>query len=403
MNPHLNLNEDSLKAERGLLRNLGKRIVPGEDNSKMNWTKAYRVNRDEEHHYFKEAREEVCNINLHQLRLVSVMADVFLLVFILITPLVFPKWKLSWPYYIFCAIMLLFTLLVYVYDRREKKTYGQVMALCVLFDLCLMTGCILIDVIPYPNFVSTYFQIGIVFIAVFFTMPLRLEIPMLTLIEAAYLAAVIAWKTPRMASVDGYESMVGYICSILIAVVVSDLRVKEGLAKYRYIMQGTTDVLTRVRNRAECEKLIRDFLHCRNESSSLCALFMLDMDNFKQVNDSLGHQMGDVVLERVGEILKKEFRADDIIGRIGGDEFLILVKDIHGRENVTKVAERVGESVRQLSAMLDGVQVSCSSGAVIFEGVVEYENLYKMADDSMYEAKRSGGGKCVVQVLRTAS
>ena len=101
MNPHLNLNEDSLKAERGLLRNLGKRIVPGEDNSKMNWTKAYRVNRDEEHHYFKEAREEVCNINLHQLRLVSVMADVFLLVFILITPLVFPKWKLSWPYYIF--------------------------------------------------------------------------------------------------------------------------------------------------------------------------------------------------------------------------------------------------------------------------------------------------------------
>ena len=128
----------------------------------MNWTKAYRVNRDEEHHYFKEAREEVCNINLHQLRLVSVMADVFLLVFILITPLVFPKWKLSWPYYIFCAIMLLFTLLVYVYDRREKKTYGQVMALCVLFDLCLMTGCILIDVIPDPNFVSTYFQINVI-------------------------------------------------------------------------------------------------------------------------------------------------------------------------------------------------------------------------------------------------
>jgi diguanylate cyclase (GGDEF)-like protein len=274
------------------------------------------------------------------------------------------------------------------------------MALCVLFDLCLMAGCILIDVIPYPNFVSTYFQIGIVFIAVFFTMPLRLEIPMLTLIEVAYIVAIIAWKTPRMASVDGYESVIGYICSILIAVIVSDLRVKEGLTKYRYMRQGTTDVLTSVRNRAECEKLIRDFLHKRGNDTALCAVLMLDMDNFKQINDCLGHQMGDHVLEQVGDILKKEFRSEDVIGRIGGDEFLILVKNIHDRENVLKVAERVTCSVRQLSEMLDGVSVSCSCGAVVFEGMAEYEELYKMADESMYEAKRSGGGRCVVQVVR---
>ena len=373
------------------------------DGLEMNWVESIHTNRQEEQRYFSVARDDIMMINLRQLKFASVIAVVFMAFFIFITPFVFPEWHLTWPYYIFFGMMLLVMAVVYLYDGYGEKTYQKTIVLCVLFDVALMIGSIMIDVIPFPNFVSTYFQIGIVFIAALFTMPLNVTLPVLSGLEIAFIAAISLWKTPKMAAVDGYESAVGFICAILIALIVTDLRVKEGLSKYCYIKQGTTDTLTSVRNRAECEKLIRDYLSKRSESASSCALFMLDMDNFKQVNDGLGHQAGDIVLERVGAILKKEFRSEDVIGRIGGDEFIILVKDINDRNTVEKVSERVISSISRLSEMLDGVGVSCSLGAVIFDGVAEYESLYKMADDSMYEAKRNGGGKCVVQVLRGLS
>ena len=369
----------------------------------MNWVERIHNSRQEEQRYFKVAREDIMMINLRQLKFASVIAVIFMSVFIIITPFIFPKWHLTWPYYIFLGIMLMVLAAVYLYDRYGKKTYYRTILLCVTFDICLILGSILIDVIPFPDFVSTYFQIGIVFIAALFTMPLGVTLPLLSGLEVVFVLAITFWKTSKMAAVDGYESAVGFSCAILIAMIVTDLRVKEGLSKYCYIKQGTTDTLTSVRNRAECEKLIRDYLSKRSESASSCALFMLDMDNFKQVNDGLGHQAGDIVLERVGAILKKEFRAEDVIGRIGGDEFIILVKDINDRNTVEKVSERVISSISRLSEILDGVGVSCSLGAVIFDGVAEYESLYKMADDSMYEAKRNGGGKCVVQVLRSVS
>ena len=366
----------------------------------MNWVERIHNSRQEEQRYFSVAKDDIMMINLRQLKFASVIAVVFMAFFIFITPFVFPEWHLTWPYYIFFGMMMLVMTVVYLYDWYGEKTYQKTIVLCVIFDVSLMVGSIMIDVIPFPDFVSTYFQIGIVFIAALFTMPLNLTLPILSGLEAAFIIAISLGKTPKMAAVDGYESAVGFICAILIAVIVTDLRVKEGLSKDCYIKQGTTDTLTSVRNRAECEKLIRDYLSKRSESASSCALFMLDMDNFKQVNDGLGHQAGDIVLERVGAILKKEFRSEDVIGRIGGDEFIILVKDINDRNTVEKVSERVISSISRLSEMLDGVGVSCSLGAVIFDGVAEYESLYKMANDSMYEAKRNGGGKCVVQVLR---
>ena len=127
------------------------------DGLEMNWVESIHTNRQEEQRYFSVARDDIMMINLRQLKFASVIAVVFMAFFIIITPFVFPEWHLTWPYYIFFGMMLLVMAVVYLYDGYGEKTYQKTIVLCVLFDVALMIGSIMIDVIPFPNFVSTYF------------------------------------------------------------------------------------------------------------------------------------------------------------------------------------------------------------------------------------------------------
>ncbi|MEG1847550.1 MAG: GGDEF domain-containing protein, partial [Lachnospiraceae bacterium] len=120
-------------------------------------------------------------------------------------------------------------------------------------------------------------------------------------------------------------------------------------------------------------------------------LFLIDIDNFKKINDTMGHAFGDEVLKTIGAKLKMEFRKSDICGRVGGDEMLIFLKDIEdGRlqceaERVIAIYKNfgVGEYVKYT--------VTASIGAAVYsrDGKT-FEELYKAADQALYRAKRNG-------------
>lgn len=122
------------------------------------------------------------------------------------------------------------------------------------------------------------------------------------------------------------------------------------------------------------------------------AMIMIDVDNFKSINDNLGHPEGDKVLKIIGEAIRSQFRENDIVGRLGGDEFAIYMKNrILFEELEEKVQEMMTAVKHSLVDYWDEHQVSISVGAAcVQDRDARYADLYKYADMALYEAKKGG-------------
>lgn len=152
------------------------------------------------------------------------------------------------------------------------------------------------------------------------------------------------------------------------------------------------DPLTEIYNRGIIETEIDYYLrHCANKS--LSALFILDLDNFKKVNDLYGHMAGDQVLVDMAYTLQESFRNGDIIGRLGGDEFLVLMKAVRSKEDVIKKAQMICEVVRKrFEEPFQQAGLSVSIGVLLIDGDtrVAFEEAYCAADNALYQAKLQG-------------
>ena len=121
-------------------------------------------------------------------------------------------------------------------------------------------------------------------------------------------------------------------------------------------------------------------------------MLFLDLDNFKQVNDSLGHGAGDQLLKLVAQRLRRAVRARDVVARYGGDEFLVLLSDLTSRTDVAIVARKLIETVRREFQLEAGrAQIGLSVGAAVFP----YDGrdtgvLLEAADNALYGAKARG-------------
>ena len=151
------------------------------------------------------------------------------------------------------------------------------------------------------------------------------------------------------------------------------------------------DSLTKLLNKASTQQFVSEYLSGREESS-LSAMLILDLDNFKLINDNYGHLYGDTVLSQVGIGLKKLFRNHDIIGRIGGDEFLIFMRDIPNEDLVHSRCQLLLETFRDLLAQVSpGLNVSCSIGATLIPAHgTSYTDLFRRADEALYRSKSRG-------------
>lgn len=155
--------------------------------------------------------------------------------------------------------------------------------------------------------------------------------------------------------------------------------------------QAERDALTKLFNKTSTQQLSTEYLEQR-EADALAALLVLDLDNFKSVNDSYGHLYGDAFLARVGSNLRKLFRPSDIIGRIGGDEFLILLKDIPDEGLLRNRCQLLLETFRDLfSELAPALDISFSIGAALAPTHgTGYNELFQYADEALYLAKSKG-------------
>jgi diguanylate cyclase (GGDEF)-like protein len=170
---------------------------------------------------------------------------------------------------------------------------------------------------------------------------------------------------------------------------------EEALMRGELQERATFDPLTRCYNRASTMEAVEAALQWQGAGKT-GALFM-DLDSFKSVNDRLGHAAGDQLLASVGERLAGCVRGDDIVGRLGGDEFLVLCRDLSGTGPLMALAERAQRALAQ-PIILGGeaVTVQASIGACYAEHNLTADELVARADSAMYESKRQGAGRLVL-------
>ncbi|MCP4677767.1 MAG: diguanylate cyclase [Deltaproteobacteria bacterium] len=161
--------------------------------------------------------------------------------------------------------------------------------------------------------------------------------------------------------------------------------------------QMNRDPLTELLNRGFFDKALKDNVQFCNVSGTALTLYMLDIDLFKDVNDTYGHPIGDEVLKRVSRELVKSFpRKDDVVARYGGEEFAALCRTVtHG--DAMKLGERARTAVEELKIDVGETTLSLTISigyAVLLHNESE-EHLLKRADEALYEAKRSGRNRIV--------
>ena len=153
--------------------------------------------------------------------------------------------------------------------------------------------------------------------------------------------------------------------------------------------EATTDVLTGLPNRRLMMDVLSWALADRRRHGTDVSVVFLDLDGFKAVNDEQGHSVGDEVLRDVGRRLAEEVREGETVGRLGGDEFLVVLR--RGRHDAEEVAVRLGEALSRPIDLADGGQVhlGASAGVLVVEGRDEtVDRVLLRADAAMYDVKR---------------
>lgn len=216
-------------------------------------------------------------------------------------------------------------------------------------------------------------------------------IMMIILISFSY-----RYKTHQQFISDIYVVIAAHTFSLVMAQSLLVLRSQEALAILELSRLGTVDVATGVYNKGTFMKLAEEYLSDKEDEP--CSLCVIDVDNFKHVNDTLGHKVGDEVLAHLGGELNRIFDQNVLRGRFGGDEFVALIPGNLDEELLSSKCRELEDSIHNFKAGND-FEFSVSIGAVMSQNKMQFEKLFELADEALYESK--GNGKSCITIKRS--
>lgn len=221
----------------------------------------------------------------------------------------------------------------------------------------------------------------------------------------------ITWTVNAV--IDGGPLGEGLIIAIIAPLVIAPLMswqilgllVKLDEAERQMQILSHTDELTQTHNRRYFMQYAEQELKRSQRSGEKFSIVILDLDNFKQINDQWGHLVGDHVLREISRVFKGHDRGADVFARYGGDEFIILLPQTN-LEQVQSWASRIYKVFAETPIQWKDLRIQplFSMGIVVFEpGIHELDELLKQADDALYQAKRLGDNQflCHSESLRS--
>ena len=201
-------------------------------------------------------------------------------------------------------------------------------------------------------------------------------------------------------STDGFNAVIRRVVATmmvagLIVLIISLIFIRWCVNRFSQEFYAVTDkskrdLLTGLFNKRSFEEEVKNTIAAKNPND-VSVLLIFDFDNFKHINDGYGHQVGDEVLKAFAMILERAFRTKDLIGRIGGDEFMVYMPDMSA--DVLKRADEISNEILQALADLKvgpAEHFSCSIGIGTDAGNYDFKKLYLLADKALYQSKENG-------------
>lgn len=170
------------------------------------------------------------------------------------------------------------------------------------------------------------------------------------------------------------------------------------LANHKLQVLASTDWLTACLNRGAFTHQVST--HLASDAVRRGAFLVVDVDHFKTINDAFGHDRGDEALQMITEIIKESVREDDLVGRIGGEEFGIFLRDA-SVETAEHVAERIRKAINAIpfTPAGDDHALSVSVGGAVFDTGIGFAELFRFADQRLYGVKQSGRNRVEVAAV----
>ena len=216
----------------------------------------------------------------------------------------------------------------------------------------------------------------------------------------ASIFASIIWLVAQYSSGREYSSWtiwgINFIAQgtvfVLLSLLVASLRTSLDRAR----QLSLTDQLTGLLNSRALYEFAGNKLTLCHRNKRPVVMAYIDLDNFKQVNDTLGHDRGDSLLRKVADFITSSLRSRDLVARMGGDEFVIFLPEIEA-EQAYSILDRIREKILHIPD-LDGLQVSASIGAVAFANPpANLQEIITLADNHMFAVKKSGKNRVNIQ------
>lgn len=342
--------------------------------------------------YFEEAEEMIAADNLRMVLMVSLIVVLLLIVFLLLTPYVIGNWKPTIYHLMFLPVSLI-CLGVSCFAYKKKLTGKKVTAVCTFYLVVLFTFLFLIDTVAAPERTACFIPVAYVTLFSLFILPFRLSHGLLIVVETCYILVVDHIKPVAVAEYDIFISIVGTGCALAVTHLTMYLRMIAYENQVRYKQLSMLDPLTGIYNRGGGIEAVNEYIESCNPYTT-CTLMVLDLNKFKMINDTKGHQAGDAILSCMGDILTREFRSSDIIVRFGGDEFMVLMKNVASGAVVKQKCRGIQEAILRLSAEKIGIAVDCSIGAALAQNnKLDFNEFFRQADEALYRAKEIPDGE----------
>lgn len=339
--------------------------------------------------YYQDDRQAIAAANMLNLRVATGLTFAFLLGFLALSPWLLPGWTPSVWHIGFVPVSAGLCVLSLTLGKRGQAQPPVATALCVLYEATLYLGMVLIDAPGSPDAPATFLPLVIIAMPALFTLPLRCTYGLILLAAAGYVAAALICKKPMVARYDIFELAAAIFFSLAVSYMSDDLRMRAYKMRQIYQKQSTRDALLDVYNKKAFEENARRYIDAFNPHAA-CALAVVDLDDFKQVNDTCGHLFGDTVLQKLGTAMQAQMRPGDLVGRFGGDEFLLFAAGEVTEAGVRRHFERLCAELASM-ALPDSPPLTCSMGIVAAHGQqVDYDSLFVQADVALYQAKTEG-------------
>ena len=356
---------------------------------------ATKANIERRRFYLREEREEIAQANMATLRYASLLTILLLLLLLAVALLTIRDWQPS-PYH-FALLPAALVMCVIAWWKGDRSSPRAATALCVIFEALLYVIVILIDTLGGPDAPSSFVQLACIAMPALFVLPAWISYGMLLAAEALYTLLVVFLKNPYIAQYDIFGMMTGLLFAFGVSWLVMRSRLKAHELKLRYETMSKRDTLSSLYNKRAFFETARRYFDDHNPNSS-CSLAIIDIDNFKQVNDTFGHDAGDRVLSGIGDILLELYRPTDLIARFGGDEYLVLADHMIDEDLIQRRFCELRVRVGERSATAAGTTITVSMGCVFANDQdVDLSELFRQADIALYAAKEHGKNTCVVK------